>query len=157
MVHKMMNKKYVIVIWMMGVLLLSGCARIQHQTNLDSYPLYIIVQRGWPPVKSVVFSNSDISYEFLDKRIEEYINNHPAMQDEIVKNMRNYAISKGMKKEQVLVIAGKNPDNKSYNKQNEEMWVYGSIVMQGRVFIITFKDDYVVRIDDKYWDPCPQC
>ncbi len=147
------NKKQLIVIWMMGVLLLSGCARIQHQGNLDSYPLYITVQRGYPPVKAVTFSNRDIDYKPLDKRIEEYLNNHPATKDEITKNMRNYVISKGMNKEQVLAIAGNNPDS----KQNEEIWIYGSIIMQGRVFIITFKDDHVVRIDEKYWDSCPQC
>ena len=71
--------------------------------------------------------------------------------------MKRYVISAGMNKEQVLTIVGKGPDSKDYNKQNEEVWIYGSILMQGRTVIITFKKDYVERIDDKYWDSCPQC
>ena len=136
--------------------MLSGCATIQHQENLDSYPFYITVQRGYPSIKAVSFYNKDIDYKPIDKRIEEYLNSHPMTKDGIVRNMKNYVISKGMNKEQVLAIAGRNPDSKDHGRQKEEIWIYGSIVMQGRVFIITFKEDYVMRIDDKYWDSCPQ-
>lgn len=148
-------KKFLIVLLCLG---LVGCATIQHQTNLDSVSFYITVQRGYPSVKAVSFYNSDIDYGPIDKRIDEYLNNHPTTDSEIAKKMRNYIIFKGMTKEQVLAITGKNPDNKDYNQQiNEERWIYGSILMKGRVVIITFKNDRIEKIDDKWWDSCPQC
>lgn len=131
---------------------MSGCARIQHQADLESYPFYITVQRGYPPVRAVSFSNRDIDYKPLDKRIEEYLNSHQETRGEIAKNIKNYVISRGMDKEQVLTIVGKSPDCKDFSKQNEEKWIYGSVISQGRVVIISFKDDYVLSITDKYWD-----
>ena len=153
----LMSRKQLIIIWITGTSLLGGCARIQHQENLKTNSFYITVQRGYPPVKAVTFFNKDMDYKPLDKRIEEYLNSHPTTKDEIAKSMKHYVISVGMNKGEILTIAGKDPDSKEHNKQNEEVWVYGSILMQGRTVIITFKDDYVVRIDDKYWDSCPQC
>lgn len=152
-----MNKKQIGLILVVGALLLSGCVRIQHQANLYSYPFFITVQRGYPPVKTVSFYNSDIDYNPIDKRIEEYLISHPETNEEMEENMRNYVISKGMNKEQVLAIAGEGPDRKDFSEQKEERWIYGSIITRGRVVIITFKDNHIVRIDDKYWDSCPNC
>jgi hypothetical protein len=152
-----MSKKQSVFFWMIAILSLGGCATIQYQANLDAHPFYITEQRGDPPVKAVVFSKTDIDYKALDERIAGYLSKHPETPEKIAKNMKDYVIANGMNKEQVLTITGKNPDSKDFNKENEERWVFGSVIAQGRAVIITFEGDYVVNITDKYWDSCPQC
>lgn len=144
------NEKYLIAISMSAILLLSGCAYVKHISNLNSEPIYITRYRGYPPVKEVIFGNKGIDYELVDKRIEDYLNNHPELDQYIVNTIRNYSVCKGMTKDQVAVIA--NPNTKEFDKSNsQEIWIYGSVAKDGRMIKIIFVNSIVEQIDIKYW------
>jgi len=139
---------YILII---GILYLNGCAYIKHIRNLDSEPIYITAYRGYPPIKEVSFGNrGKIDFESLDDRIDNYLNSHPEIDKSITNQMKNYAVCKGMTKEQVATIAI--PDTKEFAKgKSEENWIYGSVMRDGRMVKITFIDDLVAQINVKYW------
>lgn len=146
-----MSKKHLLIALIGGMLCLNGCAYIKHISDLDSEPIYITVYNGYPPVKEVIFGNQGaIDYKVVDERIEAYLNKYPKLEQNIVNTIRHYSVSKGMTKEQVAIIA--TPNVKKFNERtNQEVWIYGSVVRDGRMVKIIFVNDVVTQINLKYW------
>lgn len=130
---------------------LCGCARTMYLKDLNSANIYLRVYQGYPPTKVLTFGNKDIAAKDVDKRIEEYLNKHPEVEKDIAEKMRIYKVCIGMTKEQVLIL--KEPDEIKYDKKNnQETWIFGSMMNYGNMVKVVLKNDIVAYIDWKFQD-----
>ncbi len=170
-----MNKLFILVL-VISCFWLSGCS-IPSKANLQHIPTYTRQERKVEGsfvrgAKQVFFKDFRLNEAYeedvaaVKDEVAQYINSHPDLSEENKNNLNNLRVALGLKKEEVVLLAGE-PDKILfvYGKNNyaaSELWVYKTRKLRAFTFFIIpvfivhesyylyFKDGTLVSIEKHY-------